>query len=100
MPGPGSGWPPPCRFPQCRRQTGAAMAEPIRVLVVDDQALVRNGFAVILDAEPDITVVGEAADGAEAIDAAVTLRPDVVLMDVRMPGMDGIAATAAICART
>jgi DNA-binding NarL/FixJ family response regulator len=76
------------------------MAEPIRVLVVDDQALVRNGFAVILDAEPDITVVGEAADGAEAIDAAATLRPDVVLMDVRMPGMDGIAATAAICART
>ena len=76
------------------------MGEPIRVLVVDDQALVRQGFAVILDAEPDITVVGDAADGAQAIDAAVALRPQVVLMDVRMPGMDGITATAAICART
>jgi len=76
------------------------MGEPIRVLVVDDQALVRQGFAVILDAEEDIAVVGEAADGAQAIDAAVTLRPQVVLMDVRMPGMDGITATAAICART
>jgi DNA-binding NarL/FixJ family response regulator len=76
------------------------MSEPIRVLVVDDQALVRQGFAVILDAEPDLTVVGEAADGAQAVEAAVTLRPEVVLMDVRMPGMDGITATAAICART
>jgi DNA-binding NarL/FixJ family response regulator len=76
------------------------MGEPIRVLVVDDQALVRNGFAVILDAEADITVVGEAADGTAAVEAAVALRPDVVLMDVRMPGMDGITATAAICAAT
>jgi DNA-binding NarL/FixJ family response regulator len=79
------------------------MAEPIeaiRVLVVDDQALVRSGFTMILDAQPDITVVGEAADGAQAIDAAVTLDPDVVLMDVRMPGVDGIEATAAICAQT
>jgi DNA-binding NarL/FixJ family response regulator len=76
------------------------MSEPIRVLVVDDQALVRQGFAVILDAEPDLTVVGEAADGAQAVESAVTLRPEVVLMDVRMPGMDGITATAAICART
>jgi DNA-binding NarL/FixJ family response regulator len=76
------------------------MAEPIRVLVVDDQDLVRSGFTVILDAEPDITVVGEAADGAQAIQAALALRPDVVVMDVRMPGTDGIAATAVICART
>jgi DNA-binding NarL/FixJ family response regulator len=76
------------------------MAEPIRVLVVDDQALVRQGFSVILGAEPDITVIGEAGDGAEAIDAAVALQPDVVLMDVRMPGMDGITATATICANT
>jgi DNA-binding NarL/FixJ family response regulator len=78
------------------------MAEdaPVRVLVVDDQALVRNGLAVILDAEPDITVVGEAADGAQAVAAAVALRPDVALMDVRMPGLDGISATAAICAST
>jgi DNA-binding NarL/FixJ family response regulator len=78
----------------------AEPADPVRVLVVDDQPLVRSGFAVILDAEPDITVVGEAGDGGEAVDASVTLRPDVVLMDVRMPGMDGIAATAAICAQT
>lgn len=79
------------------------MAEPhpvIGVLVVDDQDLVRSGFTVILDAEPDINVVGEAADGARAIDAALALRPDVVVMDIRMPGMDGIAATAAICAQT
>jgi DNA-binding NarL/FixJ family response regulator len=72
----------------------------INVLVVDDQALVRSGFTVILDAEPDLTVVGEAADGAQAVAAAVELRPDVVLMDVRMPGLDGIAATAEVCART
>jgi DNA-binding NarL/FixJ family response regulator len=79
------------------------MAEPpnpVRVLVVDDQDLVRSGFTVILDAEPDLVVVGEAADGAQALDAAVRLRPDVVVMDIRMPGTDGIAATAAICART
>jgi DNA-binding NarL/FixJ family response regulator len=76
------------------------MGEPIRVLVVDDQALVRRGFAVILGAEPDITVVGEAGDGAAAVVAAEALEPDVVLMDVRMPGLDGIAATAEICART
>jgi len=76
------------------------MGEVVRVLVVDDQALVRDGLAVILQAAPDIVVVGEAADGAEAVEATVALHPDVVLMDVRMPGMDGIAATAAICART
>jgi DNA-binding NarL/FixJ family response regulator len=74
--------------------------DPIRVLVVDDQALVRQGFAVILEAEPDLTVVGEAGDGAAAVAEAVAVRPDVVLMDVRMPGVDGIAATAEICART
>lgn len=73
---------------------------PLRVLVVDDQPMVRTGFAVILDAEPDITVVGEAGDGEQAITLAVTLAPDVIIMDVRMPGMDGIAATAAICAQT
>jgi DNA-binding NarL/FixJ family response regulator len=76
------------------------MAEAVRVLVVDDQALVRDGLTVILDAAPDIEVVGEATNGGEAIEAAVALHPDVVLMDVRMPGMDGITATAAVCART
>jgi DNA-binding NarL/FixJ family response regulator len=65
----------------------------IRVLIVDDQALVRAGFRMILDAQPDLEVVGEAADGSTAIDAVRTLRPDVVLMDIRMPGVDGIEAT-------
>jgi DNA-binding NarL/FixJ family response regulator len=76
------------------------VADPIRVLVADDQALVRGGFALILDAQPDMTVVGEAADGAEAIRAVTDLSPDVVLMDVRMPHVDGIQATAEICAAT
>jgi DNA-binding NarL/FixJ family response regulator len=63
------------------------------VLIVDDQALVRAGFRMILEAEDDMDVVGEAADGEEAVAAARTLRPDVVLMDVRMPDVDGIEAT-------
>ena len=70
----------------------------IRVLLVDDHALVRTGFRMVLDSEPDIEVVGEAADGHQAIDSAARLAPDVVLMDVRMPTMDGIAATRAIVA--
>jgi len=70
----------------------------IRVLVVDDQDLVRAGFSLILSAETDLEVVGEARDGAAAIAAAARLRPDVVLMDVQMPGTDGIAATRAIVA--
>ncbi len=68
----------------------------IRVLLVDDHALVRAGFRMVLDSEPDIEVVGEAADGHQAIHSAGRLAPDVVLMDVRMPGLDGIAATRAI----
>ncbi|QFZ18865.1 response regulator [Saccharothrix syringae] len=72
----------------------------LRVLVVDDQDLFRGGFAMILDAQPDMTVVGEAADGAEAVRLATGLEPDVVLMDVRMPGVDGVTATREICART
>jgi DNA-binding NarL/FixJ family response regulator len=68
----------------------------IRVLVVDDQALVRTGFSMILGAEPDIDVVGEAAHGVEAVELARSLRPDVVLMDIRMPVMDGVEATRMI----
>ena len=70
----------------------------IRVLLVDDQSLLRMGFRLILEAEPDLEVVGEAADGASGVSMASSLHPDVVLMDVRMPGMDGIQATAAITA--
>ncbi len=70
----------------------------IRLLLVDDQALVRAGFRMILEAQPDFEVVGEAGDGAAAIATAASTAPDVVLMDVRMPGMDGIAATAEIVA--
>lgn len=65
----------------------------IRVLLVDDQALLRMGFALVLDAEDDLEVVGEAGDGAAALAQVAALRPDVVLMDVRMPGMNGIDAT-------
>ena len=68
----------------------------IRVAVVDDQALVRGGFAVVLGLQHDIEVVAEAGDGAAAIEIARTHRPDVILMDIRMPEMDGIAATKAI----
>jgi DNA-binding NarL/FixJ family response regulator len=70
----------------------------IRVLLADDQALVRAGFRALLDAEPDITVVGEAGDGAAAVAAARELVPDVVLMDIRMPGTDGLSATRTIAA--
>jgi response regulator len=68
----------------------------IRVLLADDQALIRMGFRMVLDAEADIEVVGEAADGAAAITQAKALNPDVVLMDIRMPGVNGIEATAEI----
>lgn len=71
---------------------------PIAVLIVDDQALVRVGFRMILEIEPDLRVVGEATDGDQAVAKAATLRPDVVLMDVRMPGVDGITATRRLIA--
>ena len=71
---------------------------PVRVVVVDDQATIRLGLRMILDNEPDVTVVGEAGDGLAAVTMARALRPDVVLMDVRMPRLDGIEATARIVA--
>ena len=77
------------------------MPEPdptLRVLIVDDQALVRSGFAMMLSVEPDLDVVGEADNGAAALDQARALRPDVVLMDVQMPVMDGIEATRGLVA--
>jgi DNA-binding NarL/FixJ family response regulator len=70
----------------------------IRVLVADDQALVRGGFRSILETQPDIDVVGEAEDGQHAVEQAAVTRPDVVLMDIRMPRLDGITATSAILA--
>ena len=77
--------------------TGAA---PVRVLVVDDDALMRAGLRAVLSSDERIAVAGEAADGAEAVAQAAALDPDVVLMDVRMPGLDGIAATRALLAAT
>src|SRR3954463_4622746 len=70
----------------------------IRVLIADDQALVRGGFRMILEAQPDIEVIGEADNGREAIEQTRLRKPDVVLMDVRMPGMDGIEATRQLLA--
>jgi DNA-binding NarL/FixJ family response regulator len=76
----------------------ATEAGSVSVLIVDDQALVRTGFRMILETEPGISVVGEAVDGHQAVAEARRLRPDIVLMDVRMPGLDGIGATRQIAA--
>ncbi|UFU06383.1 response regulator [Ruania halotolerans] len=72
----------------------------IRVIVVDDQSMVRAGFSALLDAQPGIEVIADASDGAAAVALAIDMRPDVVLMDVRMPGMDGITATSQITRAT
>ncbi|MEW2524562.1 response regulator transcription factor [Streptomyces sp. NPDC047071] len=69
---------------------------PLTVLIADDQPLVRRGIALIFHADPGVRVVGEAGDGREAVDLALELRPDVVLMDIRMPRLDGVEATAAL----
>ncbi|MGW1200649.1 response regulator [Streptomyces sp. NPDC002536] len=70
----------------------------IRVLIVDDQMMVREGFSVLLNAQPDIEVIGEAVDGRQAVEKVAELRPDIVLMDIRMPGMNGLEATREIVA--
>ena len=72
---------------------------PLRLVLVDDDVLVRSGLRVLLDSEPDLTVVGDAGTGREGLEVAARTDPDVVVMDVRMPDMDGIAATAALVAR-
>ena len=74
------------------------MTEPIRVLIADDEALVRGGFRVLIETEPGMIVVGEAGDGATAVELTRQTRPDVVLMDIRMPGVDGLRATHQIAA--
>ena len=79
-------------------KTGEAPGAPIRVLIAEDQALLRTTLAALLEAEPGMSVVGLAEDGARAVALATELRPDVVLMDIQMPGLTGIEATALICA--
>lgn len=79
---------------------GPGAGAPIRLLIVDDQALVRGAMGALLDLEPDLEVVGEAGSGAKAVTEAERLRPDVCLMDIQMPGTDGLAATRAVRERS
>ncbi|MFB7596383.1 response regulator [Streptomyces sp. NPDC056160] len=74
------------------------MSAPARILLCDDQQLIRMGLRMVLDSQPDLTVVGEAADGRTALERSAQLRPDLVLMDVRMPGVDGLTATRRLLA--
>ena len=85
--------------PQFHSETEPAAPAPIRVVLVDDQQLVRGGFKMLINSQPDLTVVAEAGNGGEALQALAAVRADVVLMDVRMPGMDGIEATARLLER-
>src|SRR5262245_6523388 len=71
---------------------------PVRILLVEDQTLMRQGLKTILDLEPGLQVVGEAPDGNAGVDVALRLRPDIILMDVQLPRMNGVEATASICA--
>jgi DNA-binding NarL/FixJ family response regulator len=87
------------RPPGTSASADAAPTPRIRVLLVDDQPLIRMGFRMVLESHDDLAVVGEADDGASALRAAEALKPDVIVMDVRMPGMDGIRATAALAER-
>ncbi|MGW4607548.1 response regulator transcription factor [Streptomyces sp. NPDC004532] len=82
-----------------RTPTPAPTASSSRVLICDDQQLIRMGLRMVIDSQPDLTVVGEAADGDAAIASVAALEPDLVLMDVRMPGLDGLAATEHLCAQ-